>query len=145
MVFIRGRHPDASMSQYFRGGADGFVFDERDGVCEARISANADRTVELFLALAEHLPPAVDVEIIDIRTGDSWRGEDLALVDARDAIARLKSLLATRAGVEFTIIGLDDQLTRALAQYLRDLHQGRLNPEELQHRFKAPPLSTFEP
>ena len=69
MVFIRGRHPDASMSQYFRGGADGFVFDERDGICEARISANADRTVELFLALAEHLPPAVDVEIIDVPDG----------------------------------------------------------------------------
>jgi murein L,D-transpeptidase YcbB/YkuD len=53
---------------------------------------------------------------------------------------------ANSNGVEPAMIaGLDDQLTRALAQYLRDLHQGRLNPEELQHRFKAPPLSTFEP
>ena len=40
---------------------------------------------------------------------------------------------------------LDDQLTEALGRYLRDLHQGRLNPEILQHRFKAPPLSTFDP
>ncbi|WP_353148853.1 L,D-transpeptidase family protein [Pollutimonas bauzanensis] len=40
---------------------------------------------------------------------------------------------------------LDDQLTEALVHYLRDLHQGRLNPEVLQHRFKAPPLSSFDP
>lgn len=40
---------------------------------------------------------------------------------------------------------LDDQLTEALVRYLRDLHQGRLNPQILQHRFKAPPLSTFDP
>jgi hypothetical protein len=99
------------MAHYFRGGADGFVFSERDGICEARIAANADRTVELFLALAEHLPPAVQVEITDARRGETWSGEDLALVDARDAIARLKPLLSTSAGLEFTVFGSDDQLT----------------------------------
>lgn len=40
---------------------------------------------------------------------------------------------------------LDDQITEALVRYMRDLHQGRLNPDALQHRFKAPPLSTFNP
>lgn len=40
---------------------------------------------------------------------------------------------------------LDKQLTDALIRYLRDLHQGRLNPDILQHRFKTPPLSMFNP
>lgn len=40
---------------------------------------------------------------------------------------------------------LDGQLTEALVRYLRDLHQGRLNPDILQHRFKTPPLPTFNP
>lgn len=40
---------------------------------------------------------------------------------------------------------LDQQLTESLLRYLRDLHQGRLDPAVLQHRFKAPPLSMFEP
>lgn len=40
---------------------------------------------------------------------------------------------------------LDNQLTDALIRYLSDLHQGRLNPDILQHRFKTPPLSTFNP
>ena len=111
MVFIRGRHPEASISHYFRGGGDGYVFDETDGICEALIIANADRAVELFLALAEHLPPAVQVEIEDVRSGSRWQGDGLALLDARDAVARLKPLLASHAGVEFTIFGVDDQLT----------------------------------
>jgi murein L,D-transpeptidase YcbB/YkuD len=40
---------------------------------------------------------------------------------------------------------MDDLLTEALVGYLRDLHHGRLDPNLLQHRFKAPPLSTFDP
>lgn len=73
--------------------------------------ANADRVVELFLALAEHLPPAVSMELDDLRTGARWRGDDLALVDVRDAVARLKAVISTHAGVELTLVGTDDQLT----------------------------------
>lgn len=111
MVFIRGPHPESSIGRHFRGDGDGFTFVERDGICEAMIMANADRVVELYLALAEHLPPAVTVTITDLRSGDIWEGEDQALVDARDAVARLKSTLSTNGGVEFTIVGADDQLT----------------------------------
>lgn len=111
MVFIRGPHPESSIWRHFRGDGDGFTFGERDGVSEAVVMANADRVVELFLALAEHLPPAVTVEMHDVRTGLQWRGEDLALVDARDTIARLKGSIAIHAGVELTLIGADDQLT----------------------------------
>lgn len=111
MVFIRGSHREASISRYFRGEGDGFTFVDRDGICEAMILANADRIVELFLALAEHLPPAVTVAIEDLRTGDRWEGEDQALVDARDAVARLKGTLVSSGGVEFSLVGADDQLT----------------------------------
>ncbi|MEP7381466.1 MAG: hypothetical protein ABI910_07245 [Gemmatimonadota bacterium] len=111
MVFIRGPHQESSIERHFRGDGDGFTFRERDGICEAMIMANADRIVELFLALAEHLPPAVTVAIGDLRSGEVWEGEDQALVDARDAVARLKGTLSSSAGVEFTIVGSDDQLT----------------------------------
>ncbi|MYN11806.1 L,D-transpeptidase family protein [Pusillimonas sp. TS35] len=39
---------------------------------------------------------------------------------------------------------LDNALNEALVHYLRDLRQGRLSPNALQHRFNAPPLSTFD-
>lgn len=111
MVFIRGPHPESSVWRHFRGEGDGFTFGDRDGVCEAVVMANADRVAELFLALAEHLPPAVAVELDDVRARTRWRGEDLALVDVRDAVARIKGTLARHAGVEITVVGSDDQLT----------------------------------
>ena len=111
MVFIRGPHPESTIWRHFRGESDGFVFGERDGVYEVVVMANADRAVELFLALAEHMAPAVRVELDDVRGGERWSGEDLALVDVRDAMARLKPVLTTFAGAEFTIVSDDDQLT----------------------------------
>lgn len=111
MVFIRGPHPAAEVWRSFRRTGDGFSFRERDGICEALVMANADRVVELYLALVEHLPPAVRVELHDLRAGARWHGDDQAVVDARDALARLKGTLAGNGGVEFTLVGADDQLT----------------------------------
>lgn len=111
MVFIRGPHPEASIRRHFRGAGDGFTFGDHAGMCEAHVMANADRVVELFLALAEHLPPAVAVEIDDLRSTARWRGDDLALVDVRDVVARLKGTIVAHAGVELTLLGADDQLT----------------------------------
>jgi hypothetical protein len=111
MVFIRSPEHESNLSRHFRGDGDGFVFGDRGAMCEAIVMANADRAVELYLALAEHLPPAVAVELDDVRGDARYRGEDLALVDARDAIARIKAGLATHAGVEVTLMGADDQLT----------------------------------
>lgn len=39
---------------------------------------------------------------------------------------------------------LDDALSTALERYLTDLRKGRLSPEVLKHRFKAPPTDTFD-
>jgi hypothetical protein len=47
----------------------------------------------------------------DVRAQLHWRGDDTALVDARDTIARIKGTLAMHAGVELTLVGADDQLT----------------------------------
>ena len=110
-MFIRGPHPEAIIWRHFRAEGDGFVFAERGAVCEAHILANADRVVELFLALAEHLPPAVQLAVDDVRTGERWHGEALALVEVRDAVARLKGVISFHAGVELTVFGPDDQLS----------------------------------
>jgi len=42
------------------------------------------------------------------------------------------------------LLRLDDELTSALERYLTDLTHGRLSPEVLKHRFKAPPPSRFD-
>lgn len=38
----------------------------------------------------------------------------------------------------------DAQLTQALERYLTDLHHGRISPQVLKHRFKAPPTQKFD-
>jgi hypothetical protein len=110
-VFIRTGQGDAGIHLNIREVSDGFVFAEREGVYEACIMANADRAVDLTLALAEYLPPAVHVELEDYRSGQRWTGDSVALIDARDALGRLKHALATWAGVEYTLAGDADQLT----------------------------------
>lgn len=90
---------------------EGFAFGRHGALYEAHLVPNADRTVELFLALVEHLVPAVDVHLADARTGATWDGEALANGDVRDAIARSKATLATHAGTEVSITGGGEQLT----------------------------------
>jgi hypothetical protein len=111
MIF-RGRAPEATVWQRFRSGADGFTFSwHGDGIYEAHVSANAERVVDLFYALTDHLPPAVDAVLEDKRMGRTWIGEDIALPDIRDAVARMKVPLGTYGGVEISVYSPDDQLT----------------------------------
>jgi hypothetical protein len=110
-MLFRTRQHEATVWRRFRSGTDGFTFEERDGYFEAHVAANAERVVDLFHALCEHLPPAVDVVMADKRTSRSWHGEVIALPDLRDAIARLKVPLATYGGVEITAYTPDDQLS----------------------------------
>lgn len=42
------------------------------------------------------------------------------------------------------LAALDADLTGAVLRYLSDLHNGRLSPEVLSHRFKAPPSQSFD-
>ena len=110
-MFFRGRQPEASIWRRFRVSADGFTFEREGDLYVARVVANAERVVDLFYALSEQMPPAVDVAIEDLRSGRSWKGEAVALPDVRDSVARLKILLARYGGVEFAVYTGDDQLT----------------------------------
>lgn len=111
MIF-RGRPSDSTVWRRFRSGADGFTFERGEsGAYEAHLSANAERVVDLFYSLSEHMSPAVDVVLDDRRRRMVWAGEDVALPDLRDTIARLKVPLATYGGVEVAAFTPDDQLT----------------------------------
>jgi hypothetical protein len=110
-MFFRGRQRETSIWRRFRASADGFTFAEEKGYYSAHIVANAERVVDLFFTLSEQLAPAVDVVVDDLRSGRTWKGEALALPDVREAIARLKQLLARFGGVELSVFTADDQLT----------------------------------
>ena len=110
-MLFRGRNPDITVWRRFRSGVDGFTFEKNGETYEAYVGANAERVVDLFYTLSEHLSPAIDLAIEDLRSESTWHGETIALPDVRDAIARLKVPLATYGGVEFTLYTPDDQLT----------------------------------
>ena len=109
-MFFRGREPEASIWRRFRAGADGFTFAAEGEHYTAHVVANAERVVDLFYSLSEHLPPAVDMVLEDLRSGRSWKGQALPLPDVREAIARLKVLLGRYGGVELSVYTGDDQL-----------------------------------
>ena len=111
MMFFRGKQPDGSIWKRFRASMDGFTFVHEDDYYAAHVVANAERVVDLFHALSEQLSPAVDLVIDDKRAGRVWKGDALALPDVRDALARLKVLLAQHGGVEVSVHTADDQLT----------------------------------
>jgi len=110
-MFFRGRQPEASVWRRFRSNVDGFTFAKRGDHYSAHAVANAERVVDLFHALAEQLPPAVDVAIEEVRSGRKWGGTALALPDVREAVGRLKTTLIANGGVEFAVYTEDDQLT----------------------------------
>ncbi len=110
-MLFRGKQPEASIWRRFRASPDGFTFHEEDGVFTAHVVANAERVVELFWMLSEQLGPAVDLHLDDLRSGRSWRGDELALPDVRDMIARLRLLLARFGGTQISIFTSEDQLS----------------------------------
>jgi hypothetical protein len=110
-MFFRGRQTEASIWRRFRASADGFTFAQEENHYSAHVVANAERVVDLFFVLTEQLGPAVDVVIEDLRSSRTWKGEALGLPDVREAIARLKQLLARFGGVEFSVFTAEDQLT----------------------------------
>ena len=111
MVLFRGRQHESVITHRFRSVRARFSFTAGDGLYSARVFANAERAVDLYHALSGHLPPAVDVHIWDVRSDQRWSGSAIALADARDAFARLRNPLSIFAGVEFTLLGRDDQLS----------------------------------
>ena len=151
-MFFRGRQPEASIWRRFRVSADGFTFVQEDEHYTAHVVANAERVVDLFYTFTEQLGPAVDVVLEDLRSGRTWKGEALALPDVREAIARLKILLARFGGIELSVFTADDQLT--LNPYLELFIYARSDRwlyllegkglEEQQHLLRRVPLPAHE-
>ena len=110
MIFFRSNNPKQADSR-FRAGSEGFTFIKESDYYAAHVVVNSERAAELFHALLDELPPAVDVVIEDLRARKSWKGEQVALPDVREAIARLKVPLASHGGVEVAIYSSEDQLT----------------------------------
>jgi hypothetical protein len=110
-MLFRGKQPEASIWRRFRASSDGFTFSEDDGVYTAHVVANAERIVDLFWTLSELLSPAIDVHIDDLRSSSTWKGEALPLPDVRDAIARLRLLIARYGGLEVSVFDAEDQLS----------------------------------
>lgn len=110
-MLFRGKQPEASIWRRFRASSDGFTFSEDEGIYTAHVVANAERVVDLFWTLSELLSPAIDVHVNDLRSARSWKGEALPLPDMRDAIARLRLLIARYGGLEISLFDAQDQLS----------------------------------
>ncbi len=110
-MFFRGREHESTIWQRFHTSSDGFTVRRFDGLVEVVVSANADRLVDLVLALLNEMPPALSVEVHDVRTSQRWVGVDLARPDVSATLARLKVSLSTWAGAEICVYGSDVQLT----------------------------------
>jgi hypothetical protein len=111
VAFFRGREPETSIWRRFRSGLDGFTFVRESDCYAARVVANAERTTDLFSVLVQHLPPAVDLAITDLRARRAWTGDQVALPDVQAAVGRLKVPLAASGGVEFAVYSTEDQVT----------------------------------
>jgi len=109
--FFRGRQPETSIWRRFRSGLDGFTFVQDTDHYAAHIVTSAERAVDLFRALLDHLGPAVDVAVEDRRGKRSWTGEQVARADVQDAIGRLQTSLAAAGGVEIAVYTAQDQVT----------------------------------
>ena len=81
-MFIRTRERMADMWHRFRPPEEGFVFNERDGLFEARIVPKATRAIDLFLLLSFHLDSSVRVAVevadaveLEFQLRFIWTGE----------------------------------------------------------------------
>lgn len=102
----------------FRPTSEWFVMGRHRGVHSVQVGATAERTVDLLQALALHLDPSVDIQIVDARSGRRWQGAMCALPDVRAELERLRQGLAAYGGVEVSVYTPSDQLTLTAALQL---------------------------
>jgi hypothetical protein len=110
-MFIREHSEEVHAWQHTRRSGDGFTFGVRNGLHEARLAPNADRAVELFLAITEHFGPFCRLVVDDWRDGRRWGAADLATSDVREAVARARHVLTAHAGTEVTLVADGEQAT----------------------------------
>jgi hypothetical protein len=99
------------MASRFRSGADWFVRSKVGEVHTLRIGVSGERAIDLMHALAGGLPQDIHVSVESVREAQGWTGSAVSRNESRDALARLKLLLASYGGVEFALYTTDDQLT----------------------------------
>jgi hypothetical protein len=110
MPLFRHRTPATSVAERFSHPAPVFC-SSRDGeLYVTNVAAPMERSVDLFHALAEHLPPVVDISLECLRSGRRFVGAGLSLAEVRETIARLKVPLVQSGGVELTVYTSEDQL-----------------------------------
>ena len=109
-LFQRRRVPSPMELARFRAAADVFVFHREDDLYVARVSAGRQRSVDRYHALLTHLPTTVAFSLECVRSEREFVGDELTLVEVREAVARLKTPLVASGGVEVSVYTDDDQV-----------------------------------
>ena len=109
-MLFRGKQPQTTVWRRFRPRAELFAFRREGDVYVAQVRASGERSVELFHALTEQLPPVVDLSLECVRSERSYTGTGLQLAEVKEAVARLKVPLVASAGVEVSVMSESDQL-----------------------------------
>ena len=111
MGILRDREAPAEVWRRFRPVIDTFTSARDGGAWMTRVGATAERSLELFHDLTAELTDPVRFSMTRLCDGASWHGEQLALADVREAVARLRVPLAVTGGVEVSVFTSDDQLS----------------------------------
>ena len=116
MSFLRGAAVEPEVWRHFRESDDHFAA-WRDGAWwVVRTDAPSERTVQRFHELSALMPGTVSVALTRVRDATEWRGDDVALSDVREGIARLRVPVARTGGLMVTLWG--DQRQLALSPQL---------------------------
>ncbi|MBI1809267.1 MAG: hypothetical protein HYR75_05160 [Gemmatimonadetes bacterium] len=110
-MLFRGRIQDTSVWRRFRPREDVFAFRREGDLYVAEVATGSERSVDLFHALLEQMPPVVGFALECVRSGREFVGEGLQLAEVRETVARLKVPLVASAGVEMTVFTDDEQLS----------------------------------
>jgi hypothetical protein len=109
-VLFRGKQPETTVWRRFRSRAELFAFRREGDVYVAQVRASGERSVELFHALIEQMPPVTDFALECVRSDRTYTGKGLQLAEVKEAVARLKVPLVASAGVEISVMSESDQL-----------------------------------
>ncbi len=110
-MLFRGKQPETSVWRRFRPRADLFAFRREGDLYVAQVSASGERSVDLFHALTEQMPPVVDFTLECLRSDRQYTGKGLQLAEVKEAVARLKVPLVASGGVELSVFTEDEQLS----------------------------------
>jgi hypothetical protein len=115
-MLFRERRTEQLEPRRFRADAVPFTMRRIAGGWEAHVAPGAELATELLVDLAAHVGPAPRMRLDDLRGGGRWERDDVALGDVRDALVRLRPLLARFGGVGVSLTS--DGEVAALSPFL---------------------------